>query len=373
VSDYFSDNPLYPPNIFRRRFRMRMPLFLHIVDELGKWSGYFTTRVDALGRQGLTALQKCTAAIRQLANGSAADHLDESLKIGETTSMEAMKYFVEGVIAVFGERYLRHPTKEDAERLLKIGERRGFPGMFGSIDCMHWQWERCPTAWKGQFTRGDQKVPTIILEAVASHDLWIWHAFFGVAGSNNDINVLQQSHLFMEELKGQAPRVQYMVNGNQYNTGYYLADGIYPEWAVFVKSISMPISDKDKLYAQEQEGKRKDIERAFGVLRRRWSVLKKPARLYDRGQLEKVVLACIILHNMIVEDEKKEEDIEENLDLNEAPSTVTVQEPEFSPEDYVPFERVLQNEEDIRDRSAHIQLKKDLVEHIWNKHRRRRN
>jgi hypothetical protein len=208
---------------------------------------------------------------------------------------------------------------------------------------------------------------------VASHDLWIWHAFFGVAGSNNDINVLQQSHLFMEELKGQAPRVQYMVNGNQYNTGYYLADGIYPEWAVFVKSISMPISDKDKLYAQEQEGKRKDIERAFGVLRRRWSVLKKPARLYDRGQLEKVVLACIVLHNMIVEDEKKVEDIEENLDLNEAPSTVTVQEPEFSPEDYVPFERVLQNEEDIRDRSAHIQLKKDLVEHIWNKHRRRRN
>lgn len=54
--------------------------------------------------------------------------------------------------------------------------------MFGSIDCMHWQWKRCPNAWKGMFTRGDQKVSMIILEAVASHDLWIWHAFFGVAG-----------------------------------------------------------------------------------------------------------------------------------------------------------------------------------------------
>jgi hypothetical protein len=209
-----------------------------------------------------------------LAHGSEADRLDESLKIAETTAMEAMKYFVEGVKAVFGERYLRRPTMEDVERLLKLGERRGFPGMFGSIDRTHWPWERCPTEWKSQFTRGDQKVPTIILEVVTSHDLWIWHAFFGVAGSNNDINVLNQSTLFIEELQRRAPRVQYMVNGNQYNTGYYLADGIYPEWAVFVKSISLPISDKDKLFAQEQEGARKDIERAFGVLKRRWCVLK---------------------------------------------------------------------------------------------------
>jgi len=262
---------------------------------------------------------------------------------------------------------------EDAERLLKIGESQGFPGMFGSIDCMHWQWERCPNAWKGQFTRGDQKVPTIILEAVASHDLWIWHAFFGVAGSNNDINVLNQSTLFIEELKGQAPQVHYAVNGNQYSTGYYLADGIYPEWAVFVKSISLPITEKDKLFAQEQESKRKDIERAFGVLRRRFCILKRPARLHDRGQLEKVVLVCLILHNMIVEDEKTNDNIEENLDLNEAPSTMTVHAPAFSPEDYVTFERVLEKDADIRDSSTHKQLKKDLIEHIWRRSRARRN
>ena len=47
--------------------------------------------------------------------------------------------------------------------------------------------------WKGQYTRGDHGVPTIILETIASHDRWIWHAFFGVAGSNNDINVMNQS------------------------------------------------------------------------------------------------------------------------------------------------------------------------------------
>jgi hypothetical protein len=365
--DYFSENPLYPTSIFRRRYRMSRPLFLHIVEELGKWSDYFTTRIDCTSRQGLTPLQKCTAAIRQLANGSAADHLDEYLKIGDTTALEALKKFVEGIIAVFSESYLRRPTVEDIERLLKVGESRGFPGMLGSIDCMHWQWERCPVGWKGQFTRGDQKVPTLILEAVASHDLWIWHAFFGVAGSNNDINVLQQSSLFIRELKGQAPLVQYTVNGNQYNQGYYLADGIYPEWAIFVKSISMPINDKDQEFANHQEGERKDIERAFGVLRRRWCILKRPARLHDKKQLENIIVACIILHNMIVEDEKKE-DIEENLDLNEAASSAIVEQPEFSFGESIPFERVLENQSDLQDRTTYLKLKKDLVEHIWQKY-----
>jgi hypothetical protein len=50
-----------------------------------------------------------------------------------------------------------------------------------------------------------------MLEVVASHDLWIWHAFFGVAGSNNDINVLNQSPLFTEVLQGRAPEVHFTV------------------------------------------------------------------------------------------------------------------------------------------------------------------
>jgi hypothetical protein len=74
---------------------------------------------------------------------------------------------------------------------------------------------------------------------------------------------------------------------------------------------------------------------------------------------------------MIVEDEK-EEDIEHDLDMNETPTTVVVQEPEFSFEDQVPFQRVLEKGDDIQSRAAHIQLK-DLVEHIWNKFGCRRN
>ncbi|XP_057452643.1 uncharacterized protein LOC130744479 [Lotus japonicus] len=52
--------------------------------------------VDAVGRQGLSPLQKCTAAIRMLAYGSPADSVDEYVRIGESTAIECLKNFVEG-------------------------------------------------------------------------------------------------------------------------------------------------------------------------------------------------------------------------------------------------------------------------------------
>jgi hypothetical protein len=48
--------------------------------------------------------------------------------------------------------------------------------------------------------------------------------------------------------------------------GYYLADGIYPQWSTFVKTISAPLEAKKKHVAKVQEACRKDVECAFGIL-----------------------------------------------------------------------------------------------------------
>ncbi|XP_024006841.1 uncharacterized protein LOC112083379 [Eutrema salsugineum] len=205
---------------------MNKPLFMRIVDRLSEEVPYFQQRRNAAGRLGLSALQKCTAAIRMMAYGCAAVAVDEYLRLGESTAILCLENFTHGIIQLFGDEYLRRPTQEDLQRLLDEGESRGFPGMIGSIDCMHWEWKNCLTAWKGQYTRGSGK-PTIVLEAVASHDLWIWHAFFGPPGTLNDINVLDRSPVFDDILHGRAPKVRYSVNGHQYKLPYYLTDGIY--------------------------------------------------------------------------------------------------------------------------------------------------
>jgi len=79
-----------------------------------------------------------------------------------------------------------------------MSEALDFFGMLRSIHCMHWERKNYPTGWKGTFPKGIYRVPTIILEAVTSYDLWIWYAFFGCPTTLNDLNFLDHSPIFPE-------------------------------------------------------------------------------------------------------------------------------------------------------------------------------
>jgi hypothetical protein len=174
--------------------------------------------------------------------------------------------------------------------------------MLGSIDGMHWQWTNCPFGWQWQF-KGHQERCTVILEVVASQDLWIWHSFFAMAGSNNDIIVLHRSPVFSMLIECTAPQISYVINGNLYDKGYYLADGIYPSWATFVKTACNPTDEKCKRFAKEQEGSRKDVF-VFGVLQSRWVIVWYPARTWISERMWNVMTACVIMHNMIFENKR---------------------------------------------------------------------
>ncbi|XP_035832902.1 uncharacterized protein LOC118481765 [Helianthus annuus] len=156
--------------------------FLRIVDDLETNYDYFKQKADAKGTLGFT-----------------------------------------GIIDLYGARYLRTPTWDDLQKIYEVHSvEHGLPGMIGSFDCMHWGWDNCLTAWRGQHTRGDQKGPTVILHAVASQDLWVWSAYFGVVRSCNDINVFEQSPLLDDWISDRAPKASFYANGNYYPHGLFV-------------------------------------------------------------------------------------------------------------------------------------------------------
>ncbi|XP_071688314.1 protein ALP1-like [Rutidosis leptorrhynchoides] len=255
---------------------------------------------------------------------------------------------------------MRSPNAHDVARLYSAhDERHGFRGMLGSIDCMHWEWRNCPVALKGQYTMGDHKKPTLMLEAVASYDLWIWHAFFGMASSNNDINVLNQSPIFDKLKNGTFPSAPFEVNGHEHSKGYYHADGIYPDWATLVKGYSCPTEEPTIKFTRFQASARKDVERAFGVLQGRFHIIRLASRSMSVNRMRRVMECCLILHNMILEDN--------DFALSKWEERFTTEEMENG------MERIRNRRRDrdiiareIRDRDLHNQLTEDLVEHIWN-------
>ncbi|GJT28612.1 zinc finger, CCHC-type containing protein [Tanacetum coccineum] len=151
--------------------------------------------------------------------------------------------------------------------------KHGLPGMIGSIDCMHWEWVKCPKSLHGQFKRRDKKYSTIMLEAVTDQNLWFWHAYFGVPGANNDLNVLYGSSLFGDLLADKALEAPFQVNRITYEKDYYLADGIYPQWATFVKAFTIARDLKTQKFKIVQESARKDIERALESYKIKSSIL----------------------------------------------------------------------------------------------------
>jgi antirestriction protein len=134
-----------------------------------------------------------------------------------------------------------------------------------------------------------------------------------------------------------------------------------PPWATFVKAFQNPQRNKKVHFTRVQEAVRKDVERAFGVLQSRFAMVQGPARWWSKEDLWFIMQTCIILHNMIIEDERDEED-----DFNYHQEGTR----ELTPEDYqnhdpLVLEEFLRIHKVIEDKSSHEQLSNDLVEHLW--------
>jgi hypothetical protein len=210
---------------------------------------------------------------------------------------------------IYANKFLKLPSAQEVKSIVNLHKKvHGVDGMIGSLDCSHTIWKNCPKAWQGSY-KGKGPKPSIVMEAICDYHLFFWHVSYGYAGTLNDLNILNLSPLLgrlvdgsFVELEKEAGVVPYNISEEEFDKCFILVDGIYPKYSRFVKGIKEPISAEETTFTTWQESARKDIERAFGVLKGMWQYLDRPIHSHSLIDISARVTTCVILHNMLVSD-----------------------------------------------------------------------
>ena len=76
-------------------------------------------------------------------------------------------------------------TDKEYNAVKSLHCKKGLPGCFGSIDCVHVTWDNCHSGLKGE-CKGKAPNPTLAFEVVVDHDLCTWLISTYNFGAQND-------------------------------------------------------------------------------------------------------------------------------------------------------------------------------------------
>jgi len=199
MRDYFGadgEPPVYGEDAFEERFRMPCPVFNRLLRAILDQPGWRRS-VNATGRPQAHAIQKVSAALRVLGYGEPFDRSDEYVRLSCSSIDVYTRRLTHFIIDKWKSTYLRHPTDEELEHILRRNAARGLQGCIGSIYCTHWTWARCAKVLAGQYKDRNGKV-SVVIETVCDQDLYIWHLFVGCPGAYNDKNILAALPLMLD-------------------------------------------------------------------------------------------------------------------------------------------------------------------------------
>nr|KAJ0222962.1 hypothetical protein LSAT_V11C200093520 [Lactuca sativa] len=165
------------------------------------------------------------------------------------------------------------------------------------------------------------------------------HAIFGLPGTLNDINMLDRSPIFHDVLEGRAQKVNFQVNGNNYNLGYYL---------IMEFILIRLLLDRNMHYLR--------------INKRQLGKMLKERLVYYNQQ---IMRPCVIMHNMIVKDELHS--YIRQFDYTNNDVNFNIVRLEISRNHLPSYEMYIRSHTKICNISINHQLQANLIGEIWNR------
>ena len=186
--------------------------------------------------------------------------------------------------------------------------------------------------------------------------MFFLHLSYGYAGTLNDLTILNFSPLlerlidgYYDSVEKRSGAVPYKIGNQVFDRTFVLVNGIYLPYSRFVKGMKQPITEEEKQYTSWQEGARKDIERASGILKGCWQFMARPILLLNLADVGRRVQTCLILHNILVCDRVMD-------------SIGDIYDPAYSYQDFSPVIQQPIDLEEVQQRSIGCQSEEAHVE-----------
>lgn len=213
---------------------------------------------------------------------------------------------VSRAVASMSHDFIRMPAEHESLQVMEDFARIGnMLGIIGCIDCTHIVIVKPPGEDSERFRNRKGRF-SLNVQAVCGPNLMFFNIVARWPGSSHDSNIFDNSRLCVEMEEGQ-------------HRGRLLGDAGYPCRNFLFTPLRNPQTDQEHAYNRSHIKTRNSIERAFGVLKRRYACLKGTVTLISLETTQVVIVAAAVLHNLAISQrvplpEDEENNIEEAED-----------------------------------------------------------
>ena len=243
-----------------------------------------------------------------LASGDSFTGLKARFRTGKSTIHDVIVETCQAMWEVLKDDVLPHPTPEHWRRIEEgFRIRLHFPNCIGALDGKHIRIKAPGNTgslyhnYKGHFS-------TVLLALVDANYRFIY-VDIGEYGSNADGSVFKASAFGKKYLKHEmgVPGDKFLLN---FHTDHpiphvFVADEAFPLLLILMrpypKSHPNTLPREESIFNYRLSHARIVVENTFGMFTQRWRIFDRTIPLED-DNVDKIVQACVCLHNYLVED-----------------------------------------------------------------------
>ena len=224
-------------------------------------------------------------ALRYMATGNFQLTLGDCADMSQSSVSMCLRN-VSAAIAQLATDFIKFTTPENENELMqKFSRIAGMPGVIGCVDGTH-----IPILSPGgptpELYRCRKGFFSMNVMAVCDPSLKFTNLVVNWPGSAHDSRVFS------------ATRLAHSLESGMYR-GFLLGDSGYACRSYLLTPFLAPGTDKERRFNASHIKTRNLIERAFGLLKRRFAVLAIPVRT-KLSNTQNIVMACAVLHNIAV-------------------------------------------------------------------------